>query len=97
MDRIARIGYNTLGLINYFTTGEKESRAWTILSGAKAPEAAGVIHTDFKKNFIALEVVSYEDFIHTGSWNAAKENGKMRLEGRDYIVKDGDVVIVKHN
>lgn len=97
LDRIARIGYNTLGLINYFTTGEKESRAWTIPSGAKAPEAAGVIHTDFQKNFIALEVVSYEDFIHTGSWNAAKENGKMRLEGREYIVKDGDVVIVKHN
>lgn len=97
LDRIARIGYDTLGLINFFTTGEKETRAWTIEKGTKAPLAAGAIHTDFTKNFITLEVVSYEDFIATGTWAKAKEAGKMRLEGKEYIVKDGDVVIVKHN
>lgn len=97
LDRIARIGYETLGLINFFTTGEKETRAWTIEKGTKAPLAAGAIHTDFTKNFITLEVVSYEDFIATGTWAKAKEAGKMRLEGKEYIVKDGDVVIVKHN
>lgn len=97
LDRIARIGYATLGLINYFTTGEKETRAWTIVKGTKAPEAAGEIHTDFTKNFIRLEVVSYEDFVNAGSWVKSKENGKMRLEGKDYEVKDGDVVIVRHS
>lgn len=97
LDRITRIGYNTLGLINFFTTGEKESRAWTIKRGSKAPQAAGTIHTDFEKNFIRLEVVGYEDFVATGSWVKAKENGKMRLEGKDYEVKDGDVAIVRHS
>ena len=97
LDRIARIGYDTLGLINFFTTGEKETRAWTITKGTKAPLAAGAIHTDFTKNFIMLEVVSYDDFIATGSWSKAKEAGKLRMEGKEYIVKDGDVVIVKHN
>lgn len=96
LDRITRIGYQTLGLINFFTTGEKESRAWTIRKGARAPQAAGTIHTDFEKNFIRLEIVSYEDFINAGSWVKSKENGKMRLEGKDYEVQDGDVVIVRH-
>jgi len=97
LDRIAKIGYQTLGLINFFTSGEKETRAWTIPVGTKAPQAAGVIHTHFEKNFITLEVVSYEDFIEYGSWVKAKEAGKMRLEGRGYIVRDGDIVIVRHS
>ncbi len=97
LDKIARIGYQTLGLINYFTTGEKESRAWTIKKGTLAPKAAGVIHTDFEKTFIRLEVVSYSDFIECGSWVKAKEKGKMRLEGKEYEVQDGDVVIVRHS
>ncbi len=97
LDRIARIGYNTLGLINFFTTGEKETRAWTILAGTKAPQASAAIHTDFEKNFIMLEVISYIDFINAGSWTKSKETGKMRLEGKNYIVQDGDIVIVKHN
>jgi GTP-binding protein YchF len=97
LDRIAKIGYQTLGLINFFTTGEKESRAWTIVKGTLAPDAAGVIHTDFTKNFIRLEVVSYDQFATLGSWNKAKEAGKMRLEGKEYEVEDGDVVIVRHS
>lgn len=97
LDRITRIGYQTLGLINFFTTGEKESRAWTIRRGTKAPQAAGVIHTDFEKNFIRLEVVDYDEFVSAGTWVKAKEHGKMRLEGKEYEVKDGDVVIVRHS
>jgi ribosome-binding ATPase len=97
LDKIARLGYRILGLINYFTTGEKETRAWTITSGMLAPQAAAAIHTDFEKNFIRLEVVSYEDFVELGSWNKAKEKGKMRLEGKEYTVKDGDVVVVRHS
>ncbi len=97
LGKIARLGYNILGLINYFTTGEKETRAWTITSGMLAPEAAGAIHTDFEKNFIRLEVVSYNDFIETGTWAKAKEKGKMRLEGKEYEVRDGDVVVVRHS
>jgi ribosome-binding ATPase len=97
LDRITKIGYQTLGLINFFTTGEKESRAWTIRKGTKAPQAAGTIHTDFDKNFIRLEVVGYDDFVNVGTWVKAKENGKMRLEGKEYEVKDGDVVIVRHS
>lgn len=97
LDRISRLGYRILGLINYFTTGEKETRAWTITSGMKAPQAAGAIHTDFEKNFIRLEVVSYDDFVESGSWTKSKERGKMRLEGKDYVVQDGDVVIVRHS
>lgn len=97
IDRIARIGYKTLGLINFFTTGEKETRAWTIVRGTLAPAAAGTIHTDFEHNFIRLEVVGYEDFISAETWVRAKEKGKMRLEGKDYEVKDGDVVIVRHS
>lgn len=97
LNKIAKIGYETLGLINFFTTGEKESRAWTIKKGMKAPQASAAIHTDFEKNFISLEVVSYEDFANFGTWLKAKEAGKVRLEGREYIVKDGDVVIVRHS
>ena len=88
--------YEILGLISFFTTGEDETRAWTITKGIKAPQASGVIHTDFEKKFIKLETVGYADLISVGSWNSVKAQGKMRLEGKDYIVKDGDVVIVKH-
>jgi GTP-binding protein YchF len=97
LDRIAHIGYRTLGLINFFTTGEKETRAWTITKGTLAPQAAGVIHTDFEHNFIRLEIVSYDEFVNAGSWVKAKELGKMRLEGKEYEVQDGDVVIVRHS
>lgn len=90
------ICYEVLGLISFFTAGEKEVRAWTIRDGTLAKEAAGVIHTDFEKNFIAAEVVCFDDFVRLGGFQAAKEKGKFRLEGAEYVVKDGDVVIFKH-
>ncbi|HPZ49661.1 MAG TPA: redox-regulated ATPase YchF, partial [Propionibacteriaceae bacterium] len=92
LDVLARVGYETLGLQSYLTTGPKESRAWTIKKGATAPEAAGVIHTDFQKGFIKAEVVSFDDLVAAGSEQAAKAAGKMRLEGKDYVMHDGDVV-----
>ncbi|PKQ21884.1 MAG: redox-regulated ATPase YchF [Actinobacteria bacterium HGW-Actinobacteria-5] len=92
LDTLARVGYETLGLQSYLTAGPKESRAWTIRKGATAPEAAGVIHTDFQKGFIKAEIVSYDDLIAAGSMNAAKAAGKVRLEGKDYVMADGDVV-----
>ncbi len=92
MERMIRSTYELLGLLTYFTAGEKEVRAWTITEGTKAPQAAGVIHTDMEKGFIRAEVVGYNDFIEAGSQNAAKEKGSVRLEGKEYIVADGDVV-----
>lgn len=92
LDTLARVGYETLGLQSYLTAGPKESRAWTIKKGATAPEAAGVIHTDFQKGFIKAEVVSFADLVDAGSMNAAKAAGKVRLEGKDYVMADGDVV-----
>ncbi|TRY18727.1 redox-regulated ATPase YchF [Tessaracoccus rhinocerotis] len=92
LDVLARVGYDTLGLQSYLTAGPKESRGWTIPKGATAPEAAGVIHTDFQKGFIKAEVVSFEDLVNTGSMAAAKAAGKVRLEGKDYVMQDGDVV-----
>ncbi len=92
LDTLARVGYETLGLQSYLTAGPKESRAWTIKKGATAPEAAGVIHTDFQKGFIKAEVVSFSDLVDAGSMNAAKAAGKVRLEGKDYVMADGDVV-----
>ena len=89
--------YDILNLRTYITAGEKEVRAWTITKGTKAPAAAGVIHTDFEKGFIKAEVVSYDDFISTGSWTAAREKGLSRLEGKDYIVQDGDVMLFRFN
>jgi ribosome-binding ATPase YchF (GTP1/OBG family) len=86
-----------LGLITYFTAGEKEVRAWTIVIGAKAPEAAGVIHTDFEKGFIKAEVVDWEQLVEAGSWKIAAEKGMLRLEGKDYLIKDGDVIEFKFN
>ncbi|HSD64201.1 MAG TPA: redox-regulated ATPase YchF [Ignavibacteriaceae bacterium] len=92
LEKIIRTGFNTLGLISYFTAGPKEVRAWTIHKEWKAPQAAGVIHTDFEKGFIRAEVISYEDYIKCGSEAACKASGLMRIEGRDYTVKDGDVM-----
>jgi ribosome-binding ATPase YchF (GTP1/OBG family) len=88
--------YKILDLITFFTTGEKETRAWTIKRGAKAPEAAGVIHSDFQKNFIRMEVVKFNDFVECGGWAGARQKGKIKIQGKDYVVEDGDIVIVKH-
>ena len=90
-------GYELLGLISYLTAGEKETRAWTIKKGTKAPQAAGKIHTDFEKGFIRAEVVSYEDLMECRSLTVAKEHGKVRSEGKDYVMKDGDVVLFRFN
>jgi hypothetical protein len=92
LSKVIKSGYKLLNLITYFTSGPKESRAWTIKKGTKAPGAAGVIHTDFEKGFIRAEVISYQDFINCGGEHKAKEAGKMRLEGKDYVVQDGDVM-----
>ena len=97
LDRVIRAGYKLLGLQQYFTAGPKEVRAWTIPVGATAPDAAGVIHTDFKKGFIRAEVISYEDFVVHGGEQRAKEAGKWRLEGKQYLVEDGDVVHFRFN
>ena len=97
LDRVIRAGYKLLGLQQYFTAGPKEVRAWTIPVGATAPDAAGVIHTDFKKGFIRAEVISYRDFIVHGGEQRAKEAGKWRLEGKQYLVEDGDVVHFRFN
>ena len=96
LDRLIRESYKMLHLISFFTEGLDEVRGWTIEKGFTAPEAAGEIHTDFKDKFITAEVVSYEDFINVGGWVKAKETGKMRLEGKDYIVKDGDIMVIRH-
>lgn len=92
LDTLARVGYETLGLQSYLTAGPKESRAWTIKKGATAPEAAGVIHTDFQKGFIKAEVISFDDLVAAGSVAAARAAGKARMEGKDYVMADGDVV-----
>lgn len=91
LDRLVKASYKLLNLITYITTGKIETRAWTVLRGSKAPQAAGVIHTDFEKGFIRAEVIKYEDFIAVGSEAAAKEKGLMRIEGKEYVVQDGDV------
>jgi hypothetical protein len=92
LDQLARIGFDTLGLQTYLTAGPKEARAWTIHRGWKAPQAAGVIHTDFEKGFIKAEVTSFEDLVQAGSLAEARSQGKARIEGKDYVMKDGDVV-----
>jgi len=91
--RLAREAYSLLDLISFLTTGVKETRAWTVKKGTRAPQAAGVIHTDFEKHFIRAEVVPYEDLVSAGSWSAARELGKLRTEGRDYIFRDGEVTV----
>ncbi len=89
--------YETLGLISYFTTGEEETRAWTIRKGAKAPEAAGEIHSDFEKKFIRAEVIATEKLLEAGGWKEAKQKGWIRTEGKDYVVADGDVMVILHS
>jgi len=88
--------YEALNLISFLTTGEDETRAWTIERGAKAPEAAGAIHTDFEHKFIRAEVVNYSKLVEAGGWNQAKQKGWLRLEGKDYVVQDGDVMVIRH-
>ncbi|MGN6572764.1 MAG: DUF933 domain-containing protein, partial [Pseudolabrys sp.] len=92
LDRLVRAGYALLHLVTYFTVGPKETRAWTITVGTKAPGAAGVIHTDFEKGFIRAETIGYDDYIATGGEAGARDAGKMRLEGKDYVVQDGDIM-----
>ena len=95
LDNLIKTGYNTLGLSTFFTSGPEESRAWTIEKNSKAADAAGVIHTDFKKKFIRAETVTHEDFIKYKGFNECKNAGKLRLEGKDYLVNDGDVMYLE--
>jgi len=97
LNRLIRAAYKELGLITYFTAGPKESRAWTVRKGSKAPEAAGVIHSDFERGFIRAETVSYEKYAELGSEKAVREAGEMRIEGKDYVVQDGDVILFRFN
>jgi hypothetical protein len=97
LHRVIRASYRLLGLQTFFTAGEKEARAWTVRTGSTAPQAAGVIHTDFERGFIRAEVVAYEDFVACGGEQGAKEAGKWRLEGKDYVVQDGDVIHFRFN
>ena len=97
LDRVIRAGYALLGLVTYFTVGPKETRAWTIVRGTKAPQAAAVIHNDFERGFIASETIAYDDYIACRGEAGAKEAGKMRVEGRDYVVQDGDVLLFRFN
>ena len=94
---LARAAYKTLGLQSYFTAGEKEARAWTIHAGDTAPKAAGVIHSDFERGFIKAETVAYKDLVQCGSIGAAREKGLYRMEGKEYVVEDGDVMLFKFN
>ena len=97
LDRVIRAGYGLLGLITYFTCGPKETRAWTIVKGTKAPQAAGVIHGDFERGFIACETIVYDDYVALKGEQGAKEAGKMRVEGKEYVVRDGDVLLFRFN
>jgi ribosome-binding ATPase YchF (GTP1/OBG family) len=97
LSTLARVGFNTLGLQTYLTAGPKEARAWTIHKGDTAPVAAGVIHTDFQKGFIKAEVVHFKDLVECGSMQEAKNKGKVRMEGKDYVMHDGDVVEFRFN
>ena len=97
VDSLISLSYSSLGYISYFTSGPKESRAWTITKGCSAPQAAGVIHTDFETGFIKAEISNYDDFVNNKGWMGAKDAGKVRLEGKDYVVQDGDVIIFRFN
>ena len=97
LDRIIAASYKTLGLMSFLTAGPKEVRAWTIPMGTKAPQAAGKIHTDFERGFIKAEIVNYDDLMRLGTYNAAREAGLVRLEGKDYVVRDGDVILFRFN
>ena len=92
LDRLIRAGYGLLDLVTYFTVGPKETRAWTVTRGTRAPQAAGVIHTDFERGFIRAETISYQDYVTLGGEAGARDAGRMRLEGKDYVVADGDVL-----
>jgi len=97
LERVIRAGHDLLGLITYFTAGPKESRAWTITRGMTAPQAAGVIHGDFERGFIAAETIAYDDYLALGGEQGAKEAGRMRVEGKTYVVRDGDVMLFRFN
>jgi ribosome-binding ATPase YchF (GTP1/OBG family) len=97
LPRMIRSAYHLLGLRTFFTTGEKESRAWTFKAGAKAPECAGKIHSDLQRGFIRADVIHCDELLRLGSWNKAKEVGKLRVEGKDYVVADGDVMEIRFN
>lgn len=97
LDRVIRAGYSLLGLVTYFTVGPKETRAWTIVKGTKAPQAAGVIHGDFERGFIACETTAYDDYVALKGEAGAREAGKLRIEGKEYVVKDGDVLLFRFN
>jgi ribosome-binding ATPase YchF (GTP1/OBG family) len=97
LNRVIRAGYELLGLITYFTVGPKEARAWTITKGTRAPQAAGVIHTDFEKGFIRAETIAYADYVALKGEAGARDAGKLRLEGKDYLVNDGDVMHFRFN
>ncbi len=97
LDRLIKASYSLLGLISYLTAGPKEVRAWTITNGTKAPQAAGKIHSDFERGFIRAEIVAFDDLVKLGSMNAAKESGLVRSEGKDYVIKDGDIVLFRFN
>jgi ribosome-binding ATPase YchF (GTP1/OBG family) len=94
---VIRAGYGLLGLITYFTVGPKETRAWTINHGTRAPAAAGVIHGDFERGFIACETIGYDDYVSLKGEAGAREAGRLRIEGRDYVVRDGDVLLFRFN
>jgi GTP-binding protein YchF len=97
LDQVARAAYHLLGRRTFFTTGDKESRAWTFRAGAKAPECAGVIHSDLQRGFIRAEVIRWDDLLEIGSWSKARDAGKLRIEGKDYVVADGDVLEIRFN
>ncbi|MCE9508283.1 MAG: DUF933 domain-containing protein, partial [Alphaproteobacteria bacterium] len=97
LNRVIRAGYKLLDLITFFTVGPKEARAWTVKNLSKAPQAAGVIHTDFERGFIRAETIDIKDFLGLGGEQAAKEAGKMRSEGKEYVVKDGDIMLFRFN
>lgn len=97
LDKLIKASYSLLGLISYLTAGKQETRAWTITKGTKAPGAAGKIHTDFERGFIKAEVVNYQDLLDCKSYTVAKEKGLVGLEGKDYVVKDGDVILFRFN
>lgn len=97
LERVINMGYSLLDYITFFTTGTDETRAWTVTRNALAPQAAGKIHTDMERGFIRMEVESYDDLVQYGSWNAAKEAGKLRIEGKEYVVQDGDCVFIRFN
>ena len=97
LDKLVKASYHLLGLISFLTSGEDETRAWTIKIGTKAPQAAGKIHTDFERGFIKAEVVNYKDLLEQGSLAAAREKGLVRMEGKDYVVQDGDTILFRFN